>query len=216
VVDDFVSLPDLAPTFLEAAGVAPPDVMTARTLWPVLKSRAQGTVDRSRDAVYTGRERHVALARQGHLPYPQRAIRTADFLLVVNFRPERFPLGDWYRLDGDNPPTAGALTEETYVTLPDEDAGPTKAWMVLHRNDPQWKPYFERAYGRRPGVELFDLKKDPHQLRSVADDPTYAAALEELRARLFDELTRTGDPRMVDDGAFFETPPMAGPVGKTP
>jgi len=26
------------------------------------------------------------------------------------------------------------------------------------------------------------------------------------------ELTTTGDPRMVDDGKFYETPPMAGPV----
>ena len=26
------------------------------------------------------------------------------------------------------------------------------------------------------------------------------------------ELTRTGDPRLIDDGKFFETPPMAGPV----
>ena len=29
-----------------------------------------------------------------------------------------------------------------------------------------------------------------------------------------DELKRTGDPRVVDDGKFFETPPMAGPVAK--
>jgi hypothetical protein len=27
-----------------------------------------------------------------------------------------------------------------------------------------------------------------------------------------DELTRTGDPRLIDDGKFFETPPMSGPV----
>jgi hypothetical protein len=27
-----------------------------------------------------------------------------------------------------------------------------------------------------------------------------------------DELRRTGDPRLVDDGKFFETPPMSGPT----
>jgi hypothetical protein len=27
-------------------------------------------------------------------------------------------------------------------------------------------------------------------------------------------LKRTGDPRLVDDGRFFETPPMAGSVRK--
>jgi len=34
VVDDFVNLPDLAPTFLEAGGLKPPAVMTGRSLWP--------------------------------------------------------------------------------------------------------------------------------------------------------------------------------------
>ena len=28
---------------------------------------------------------------------------------------------------------------------------------------------------------------------------------------LLDELSSTGDPRLVDDGKFFETPPLAGP-----
>jgi N-sulfoglucosamine sulfohydrolase len=26
------------------------------------------------------------------------------------------------------------------------------------------------------------------------------------------ELVRTGDPRVVDDGRYFETPPLAGPL----
>jgi N-sulfoglucosamine sulfohydrolase len=39
VVDDFVNLTDLAPTFLEAGGVAVPEVMTGRSLWPVLEIR---------------------------------------------------------------------------------------------------------------------------------------------------------------------------------
>ena len=43
VVDDFVSLPDLAPTFLEAAGVDAPETMIARSLMPVLKRRATRT-----------------------------------------------------------------------------------------------------------------------------------------------------------------------------
>ena len=45
VVDDFVCLPDLAPTFLETGGVDVPEVMTARSLWPVLRSDGQGLVD---------------------------------------------------------------------------------------------------------------------------------------------------------------------------
>lgn len=213
IVDDFVSLPDLAPTFLETGGVEPLDAMTARSLWPVLKSEKQGVVDPSRDAVYIGRERHVAMAREGYLPYPQRAVRTAEHLFIINFRPDRYPLGDPYRLDGDDPPTVDELTEKTFVTLPDEDAGPTKAWIVTHRDDPKWKPYFDHAYGKRPREELFDLTEDPHQMHNVAGDSAYASVAEKLRERLLDELKRTGDPRLIDDGKFFETPPMAGPIG---
>jgi len=212
VVDDLVSLPDLAPTFLEAAGLAVPDVMTGQSLWPVLKSSQSGQIDPERDAVLIGRERHVEIARDGYLPYPQRAIRTDDYLFIINFRPERYPLGDLYRLDGDDVPTAEELAVNTMVTLPDEDAGPTKAWLVEHRNHPKWKSYFDHAYGLRPREELYDLKKDPHQMHNVADDPEYAAAVNQLRERLLAELKRTGDPRLVNDGEFFETPPLAGPL----
>lgn len=212
VVEDFVCLPDLAPTFLEAGHVEVPDVMTARSLWTVLRSEHEGLVDARRTYVLLGRERHVAQARAGYLPYPQRAIRTAEFEFVMNFRPDRYPLGDPYRLDGDNPPTTEEVTEDTFVTLPDEDAGPTKAWLVDHRDDPRWKPFFDHAYGKRPRAELFDLRNDPHQMRNVAADPAYAGVVNDLRVRLLDELQRTGDPRLVNEGAFFETPPLAGPL----
>ncbi len=212
VVDDFVNLPDLGPTFLESGNVDVPEVMTARSLWPVLKSDREGLVDPKRISVVTGRERHVASARAGNLPYPQRAIRTAEYSFIINFRPDRYPLGDPYRLDGDNPPSTEQLTENTFATLPDEDAGPTKAWIVDHRNDPKWKSYFDHAYGKRPREELFDLKKDPHQMKNVAADPQYAKVAADLRKRLLAELKATGDPRLIDDGKFFETPPMAGPI----
>ncbi len=212
VVDDLVSLTDLAPTFLEVAGVAVPDNMTGKSLVNVLQSDRSGQVDPARDAVFIGRERHVENARADYAPYPQRAIRTHDFLYIVNFRPDRWPLGDPYRLDSDNPPTTEEVTENTRCTLPDEDAGPTKAWLVSVRNDPRWKSHFEWVYGKRPRAELYDLKTDPYQVKNVADIPAYAKTREQLEQRLLAELRRTGDPRMVDGGRFFETPPMAGPV----
>jgi arylsulfatase A-like enzyme len=212
VVDDLISLTDLAPTFLELGGIKIPDVMTGRSLVNLLRSDKAGQVEPFRDAVFIGRERHVENARAGYLPYPMRAIRTHDFFYIVNFKPDRYPAGDPYRLDSSDPPTVEELTEDTRVTLPDEDAGPTKAWLVTHRNDPQWKPYYELAYGKRPREELYDLKADPHQMKNVAADPKYAQTRAALEKRLMVELKRTGDPRLVDDGKFFETPPMAGPV----
>lgn len=212
VVDDMTSLTDLAPTFLEAAGVPVPGVMTGRSLWPVLRSEATGRVDPERTQVFTGRERHVAAARADFSPYPQRAIRTPTHVLIVNFHPERWPLGDPYRLDGGADPPADELEHDTFVTLSDVDASPTKAWLVGVRKDPNWAAHFDWVFGRRPRVELYDLVRDPDETTNVAADPAYAAVASDLERRLMDELVRTGDPRVVDGGAVYETPPMAGPL----
>ncbi|MBU6180408.1 MAG: sulfatase [Verrucomicrobia bacterium] len=212
IVDDFTSLTDLAPTFLEAAGVAVPEDMTGRSLWNVLKSDKSGLVDETRTRVFTGRERHVEIARSDYTPYPQRAIRTADHVLIINFRPDRYPMGDPYRLDSSEDPSVDELENETRVTLPDEDSGPTKAWLVRARNTPEWKDHYEWVYGKRPGYELYDLKKDPHETTNLADDPAHAEVKAALEKELLDVMGRTGDPRLIDDGKFYETPPMAGPL----
>lgn len=211
VIDDLASLTDLAPTFLEAAALPIPPRMTGRSLLGLLKSDRSGRLDPKRDAVFIGRERHVENARDAFLPYPQRALRTHDFLYLINFHPDRWPLGEPYRLEDRQPPTAAELADNTRVTLPDEDAGPTKAWLVTHRGDVAWKPFFERAYGKRPREELYDLAKDPHQVRNVAGEAAYAAVRAELEQRLLREMERTGDPRRRDGGSYFETPPLAGP-----
>lgn len=204
IVDDFVSLPDLAPTFLEAGGVAIPDTMTATSIWPVLNSTREGQVDPSRKEVYIGRERHVRTAREGNLPYPQRAIRTKDYLLIINFEPDRYPQGDPYNLGTAKEPTLEELEQDTFATLPDEDAGPAKAWLVKNRDNPQWKTYFEHAYGKRPQYELYVIKNDPYQMQNVASNAEYKDVLEGLKKRLLSEMEETGDPRLIDDGRFFE------------
>ena len=208
VVDDFVCLPDLAPTFLVAGKVAVPEVMSAKSLWKVLRSQKKGQVDPSRDAVITGRERHVYSSRPGYLPYPQRAIRTKDFQFVINFKPDRWPLGDPYLLDTPKEPDFSLLENQTFVTLADEDAGPTKAWIVTNRKDPKVKPFFEHAYGKRPREELYDVNRDPDQMKNLAQDPAYAKTVRKLRSRLMNYLSDHNDPRLEDGGKFFETSPM--------
>lgn len=212
VVDDFVSLTDLAPTFLDVAGLPAPEAMTGRSLRPVLESDKEGLVDGTRTRVFTGRERHVEVARADYTPYPHRAIRTADHVLIVNFRPNRWPLGDPYGLEPENDLDPEELENETRLTLPDEDAGPTKAWLVGARYSPEWKDHFDWVYGKRPKYELYDLRKDPHETTNVAEDPAYADVRDRLEKELMAELRETGDPRLVDGGKFYETPPMAGPL----
>ncbi|MEZ6077266.1 MAG: hypothetical protein R3C56_16845 [Pirellulaceae bacterium] len=66
-------------------------------MWPVLQAKGEGQVDQLACCqVFMGRERHVEMARAGNLPYPQRAIRTPNYALIINFKPDRYPLGDPY------------------------------------------------------------------------------------------------------------------------
>ncbi len=213
VVDDFVNLMDLAPTFLDAAQVPHPAGVSARSLLPVLESPASGQVEPARDFVVLGRERHVDSAREGFLPYPQRCIRTRDFLYIINFAPERWPMGDPKGLDDMNvaPPSFEELEKDTRVCYADLDAGPTKAWMIHHRAEEHVAPLFELGFGKRPREELFDLRSDPHYLRNVAGDPAYARDKAELETRLFAELRAHADPRVVEDPCRFEHAPYAGP-----
>lgn len=212
VVDDFVNLMDLAPTFCELGGVPPPECMTGRSLVPLFFNDKSGQVDPTRDYVVTGRERHVANAREGMLSYPHRAIRTTDFLYIRNFCPERGPTGDAYHLRTGIVPSQEVLEMDTAVTFPDIDCGPTKAWLVHNFADPQWKQHMDWAFGLRPGEEFYDLKNDPFCLKNIAYDGSYAEKKKEHADRLMEILISTNDPRVTGDN-FYERPPFTGPVG---
>ena len=215
VVDDLVNLMDLAPTFLEAGGVKAPPGMNGHSLVGILKSEKSGQVDPSRTWNISGRERHVGTAREDNKPYPQRCLRTKDHLYIRNFAPDRWPLGSPAGVAADSAPDAAALSNNTYAAFADMDASPTKAWLIAHRHDPEWKWHYDYAFAKRPAEELYDLRTDPEQTENVAADPAYAATKAELSARLLKTLTEVGDPRVTGDGQTFERPPFtdAGPQG---
>jgi N-sulfoglucosamine sulfohydrolase len=210
VVEDFINLMDLAPTFLEAAGEKVPRVMTGRSFVGALKSGQSGWVDADRNWVVTGRERHVAMARKGRTPYPQRALRTSDFLYIVNFKPDRWPMGDPYHWNLEQRPTLKELTEQTFVTYADLDASPTKAWLFAREKDPKWKWHFDVAFGKRPFAELYDLREDPDQVTNLAESAKYASVRGSLHERLMGILRDTNDPRVTQSIPVFERPPFAG------
>ncbi|MCB9157039.1 MAG: sulfatase [Caldilineaceae bacterium] len=214
VIEDFVNMMDVAPTFLDAANVAIPSTMTARSLLPILESAESGQLEAARTFVITGRERHVENAREGFLPYPQRAIRTKEFLYVHNFAPDRWPMGDPKGLDDLHAaaPDFAALRDNTRTAYADLDAGPTKAWMIHHRAEPAVQPLFELGFGKRPQEELYDLRVDPHYMHNLAYDPNYDAVREELATQLMQVLSAQDDPRIVETPCRFEHAPYAGPV----
>ena len=213
VIDDFVNLMDLAPTFCEATEMPTPEEMTAKSLMPLLLSNESGQIDPTRDFVVTGRERHVAAAREKYLPYPQRAIRTKDFIYIINFEPDRWPMGDPKGVDQPNAvlPNYQALAYDTFVTYADLDASPTKAYMIQHREDLDVEPLFELAFGKRPREELYDLKEDPDYMSNVAEESAYDNIRGELEGRLLKTLEEQNDPRLMEQPCRYEYEPYAGP-----
>ena len=207
VVDDFVSLPELAPTLLEVGGVARPAGMTAPSLMRQLRATHGGQIDPDRRFVIAGRERHVDVARDGNLPYPVRAIRTADHLYIRNFAPDRLPMGRAGIASAGAEADVAQLEQDTFAGFPDMDAGPTKAWLVRHGGESDWRWLHDYAFAVRPAEELYDLRADPDQVRNVAADPAHDAVRRELAARLEAALREARDPRMESD-VPFERPPF--------
>src|SRR5207249_9757718 len=105
-------------------------------------------------------------------------------------------------------PAQSVLENNTFVAFADMDASPTKAWLIEHKNDSQWKWHYDFAFAKRPAEELYDLKSDPDQTKNVAADPAYAKQKQELSGRLMKLLTDARDPRVTDDGKTFDLPPF--------
>jgi N-sulfoglucosamine sulfohydrolase len=192
VSDAFISLGDLAPTFLEAAGLKPPAAMSARS---VLGLAASGSAP-GRDRIFLERERH-ANVRKGDLSYPVRAVRTDDWLYIRNMRPDRWPAGD----------------PEMYVAVGpygDIDGGVSKTLLLERRTEPAIARFFELATAKRPAEELYDLRADPEQINNVGADPARAAAKARLRQMLDEWMRTTGDPRATTDDDRWDRYPYYG------
>ena len=183
VIDDLVRLPDLAPTFMEIGGVNPPTGLYGKSLLAILQSDKSGLVEPDRNWVITGRERHVARAREDNLPYPMRALRTPDFLYIRNFAPEQPYAGhiiyrnqsaimqQWLELQA-----AGKLT------------GPAALWMRTNR----------------PAEELYDTQADPHQIRDLSGDPTHNATLERMRGAVVTWMRDAADQGLINEAEMIQ------------
>jgi N-sulfoglucosamine sulfohydrolase len=72
------------------------------------------------------------------------------------------------------------------------------AWQgILQRGDKMMGDRSVESFIHRPLEELYDLEKDPHELKNMAADPAYAETLKDLRQRLKEWQVRTRDPWLV-------------------
>ena len=218
VVNEFVNLMSLGPTFLEVAGEEPLDNMVD-SIMPLFISEDEGKNDSG--YVVTGRERHSTFARTKGLPYPSRAIRTKDFLYIHNFAPDRWPIG---APNGFEDPefltdpieiedllAAGFPGRKVSESFADIDNGPTKVWMLANRDKVDVRPKFDLTFGKRPARELYDLRVDPHHMNNIASLPDYKDILDKLHKKLFTVLEERNDPRVIEGvDCKFDKYPYAG------
>ena len=173
-----VSLVDLAPTFLDVAGINIPKSMYGRSLKPLLR----GMSKEDRNVIFLERERH-ANVRSGDLSYPMRAIRTNDYLYIRNFEPDHWPAGD-------------PATHQSVGQYGDVDNSISKFLMMQLENKSDSIEYFQLAFGKRPPEEFYVLQMDPFNLHNEIDNSFYEDTIEDLRKELQQWMKETGDLRI--------------------
>ncbi|MFB6247499.1 MAG: sulfatase-like hydrolase/transferase [Salinibacter sp.] len=189
VVEDFVSVIDLAPTILEAAGVARENTdmapITGRSLFDLFKAGEGGQVSPDRDHVLIGKERHD-VGRPNDRGYPIRGLVTDRYLYLHNFKTTRWPAG---------PPETGYLNT---------DGSPTKTLVLDARTGPRPLKYWSWSFGKRPQEELYRRTAGPDNVNNLAEEPLYRSVATRLRRRLFRALRAQDDPRMAGRGSVFD------------
>lgn len=194
VISDFISFPDIAPTILEAAGIDRHKQMIGKSFLKILRSEKDGRVDKARDHVLLGKERHDLGRTDGELlsvSYPARAIRTDKYLYVRNFKPERWPVGD---------PEYGFLNC---------DDSPSKTYIMAQENNPTESYYFNLCFGKRPSEELYDIENDPDCLHNLSSEAKFVGIKDKLWKQMQKELKDQQDPRILGEGDIFDFYPNA-------
>ncbi|SFQ38265.1 sulfatase family protein [Parafilimonas terrae] len=205
--DDLVSLIDLAPTFLDIAGVKDAPAMTGKNLHDILFNKSFNKTN-YRTCVLTGRERHTH-ARPDDVGYPSRAIRTDSFLLIWNIKPDRWPAGDPPPDNEEKPDPANKDIKAIGVGYNDiDDPSPTKLFMLENRN--RWPDLFDDGFAKREEIQLFNIRNDAACLNNLANDKSYTAIKDALKDKLQQLLTEQHDPRMLGYGDIFESYPRFG------
>jgi arylsulfatase A-like enzyme len=191
---DHVSFIDVAPTFLEVAGIPQTtsgmEPITGRSLLEIFNAARGGQVNPAWDYVLVGKEKHD-VGRPNDQGYPVRGIISDGFLYLQNFEPDRWPAGN---------PETGYLNT---------DGSPTKTQILERRRRGVSEDEWQLSFGKRPSEEFYDIVRDPANVRNLADDPELVGRKEELRSRLFAALREQGDPRMFGRGHLFDEYPHA-------
>jgi len=173
--DAMVQYVDVVPTLIEAAGGDPTKVDVGLPGDPNGGSGfdgrsfldvLDGKTDHCRDYVFG---QHTTLGIINGTPcYPIRSVRSRTHKYIIN---------PSHEATFTNAATKGAVWE---------------SWVERARTDSHAAERV-RSYQHRPAEELYDLTKDPYEMKNVADDPKLANVKADLRKQLLAWMKQQGD-----------------------
>ena len=194
VIEGLIGFVDVSATILDAAGLKAPESFVGASVMKLLNGDGD-ELDYKR-AVFSGRERHSS-SRYQNMGYPQRMMRSGDYLLIWNAKPERHPAGAPLKI-GKN------KLIDAYHDIDDSVA---KRELLAKRNDDYISRFFHLAVDKRPQWEFFNLIDDPDCLVNLASDPGHSDSFVKYKKMLLATLTKTGDPRVLGQGHVWQDYP---------
>ena len=163
VSDALVEYVDVTPTFLDAAGVARPEILDGRSFLPVL----QGQSEKHKSHVF-GLQTTRGI-NSGSDYFGIRSVRDERYRYIRNFTPE---------VTFQNAATSDS-TFKTWEKM--AAAGDANAKRLVH------------DYLHRPAEELYDCESDPWNRTNLIADEKLASVRDELRQKLDAWMKQQGD-----------------------
>lgn len=197
-IKDHISFIDLAPTFLDIAGISWQDSgmhpAAGLSFLDIITSEKSGQIDINRNYVLVGKERHDT-GRPDDVGYPIRGIYLDSMLYLRNFETDRWPSGN---------PETGYLNT---------DGSPTKTEILNLRRQGKNNQFWQLNFGKRKEEELYNIKADPYCLINLSNTAGYADLKAFLKTKLENHLFDQEDLRMLGFGHLYEKYPMANGRG---
>lgn len=165
--DAMIEYVDVAPTFLEIAGLKAPATIEGKSFLPVL----EGKKNKHKDFVYGLQTTRGIIKGSDH--YGIRTIRSEKYRFILNLTPEQ--------------------TFENIVTNSFASGGKFyKSWIEKANIDSFAKTIVER-FQHRPAEELYDVVNDPLELNNIVNYPQYSAIRKKLKNKLLRWMEQQGD-----------------------
>lgn len=177
VAEELVSIADITPTFVEAAGGSlHSDDCDGQSFLKMLQGESQ-----TLHPYVMGAFSNCNIIGSRERIFPIRVIRNKSFSLIYNPNFESI--------------TSNTTLDKALAMLDDPSksgGGVASSWVVLLWDDPAAEPLVRKLH-HRPEYELYHLEKEPYELNNEASNPEYHAVFEEMKAQLHDKLAGLGD-----------------------